>query len=98
MLCRNEGYDPRLSAASGAVAATGRRTGLGLVMALEAIADRHAGCATRDQLIRIAELRPIGAGTKLAVVEFGGKQVLVAISRTGVTSLAIDDRGEFDAP
>ena len=53
---------------------------------------------TRDQLIRIAELRPIGAGTKLAVVEFGGKQVLVAISRTGVASLAIDDRGEFDAP
>lgn len=53
---------------------------------------------TRDQLIRIAELRPIGAGTKLAVVEFGGKQVLVAISRTGVTSLAIDDGGEFDAP
>ncbi len=53
---------------------------------------------TRDQLIRIAELRPIGAGTKLAVVEFGGKQLLVAISRTGVTSLAIDDREEFDAP
>mgnify|MGYP003432187849 CR=1 FL=1 len=53
---------------------------------------------THDQWVRIAEMRPMGAGTKLAVIEFGGKQLLIAITRAGIVALATDDRGDFNAP
>jgi flagellar protein FliO/FliZ len=45
---------------------------------------------------RALELRgvlPLGPGAKLAVVEFSGKEILIAISRNGITRLA--DSGEI---
>lgn len=45
---------------------------------------------------RALELRgvlPLGPGAKLAVVEFSGKEILIAISRNGITRLA--DNGEI---
>jgi flagellar protein FliO/FliZ len=55
------------------------------------------GVARSDGLARIVETLPLGGGVKLAVVEFGGKQHLLAISRTQVCTIASDDRGDFHA-
>ena len=35
----------------------------------------------RDRRLRLVEALPVGAASRLAVVEFGDKQLLVAISR-----------------
>ncbi|MBK6707409.1 MAG: flagellar biosynthetic protein FliO [Sphingomonadales bacterium] len=55
------------------------------------------GTAPQQRLIRLVEILPVGTGSKLAVVEFGGKLHLLAIGRGTVTAIAIDDRGDFDA-
>lgn len=55
------------------------------------------GAVPQDRHIRLIEVLPIGAGSKLAVVDFGGKQHLLAISRSAVTPIASDDRGDFNA-
>lgn len=55
------------------------------------------GAVSQDRHIRLVEVLPIGAGSKLAVVEFGGKQHLLAVGRGAVTPIASDDRGEFNA-
>lgn len=38
--------------------------------------------------IEMVSVLPLGPGSKLAVVEFGGKQILIAVSRNGITRLA----------
>lgn len=55
------------------------------------------GAVAQNRLVRLVEVLPIGAGSKLAVVEFGGRQHLIALSRGTVTPIASDDRGDFDA-
>lgn len=56
-----------------------------------------AGAARDDRLMRIVEILPLGAGGKLAVVEFAGRQWLLSVTRTHIQRIASDDRGEFDA-
>ncbi len=53
--------------------------------------------AQADRLVRVVEVLPIGAASKLAVVEFGGKQHLLALTRAQITPIASDDRGDFHA-
>lgn len=55
------------------------------------------GAEAQNQLVRLVEVLPIGAGNKLAVVEFGGRQHLLALGRGTVTPIASDDRGDFNA-
>jgi flagellar protein FliO/FliZ len=52
----------------------------------------------QDRMVRIVEILPMGAGTKLAVVEFGGRQHLLAVTRMQINPIASDDRGDFHAP
>ncbi len=51
-----------------------------------------------ERLIRTIEVLPMTPGSKLAVIEFGGKQHLIAITRNGIGLIACDDRGDFHAP
>jgi flagellar protein FliO/FliZ len=39
----------------------------------------------RARLVKLVDAIPLGATGKLAVVDFGGKRLLLAVSRTGVT-------------
>jgi flagellar protein FliO/FliZ len=55
------------------------------------------GMTAQHSLLSVVEVLPIGTGCKLAVVEFGGIQHLLAVGRGTVTPIASDDRGEFDA-
>ena len=50
-----------------------------------------------DRVVQIVEILPVGAATRLAVVEFGGRQHLLAIARGTVTHIVSDERGEFGA-
>lgn len=43
----------------------------------------------------IVGVLPLGPGTKLAVVDFAGQQILIAVSRQGVTRIADNAQGEF---
>jgi flagellar protein FliO/FliZ len=45
---------------------------------------------------RMIDVLPLGAGTKLAVVEFGGRELLIAVSRTQTTLIAEAHLGDFD--
>jgi flagellar protein FliO/FliZ len=40
---------------------------------------------------------PLGPGSKLAVVEFAGQQILLAVSRGAITRLADNSQGDFHA-
>jgi flagellar protein FliO/FliZ len=53
--------------------------------------------AAKSRAVHMVDVQPVGSGQKLAVVEFGGRQYLLAVSRTQIAMLASDDRGEFDA-
>lgn len=48
-----------------------------------------------ERLVRVLEILPIATGIKLTVVEFGGRQHLIAVTRTTVQPIASDDRGDF---
>jgi flagellar protein FliO/FliZ len=39
----------------------------------------------RERMVKLVDAIPLGATGKLAVVDFGGKRLLLAVSRTGVT-------------
>jgi flagellar protein FliO/FliZ len=39
----------------------------------------------RERLVKLVDAVPLGATGKLAVVEFAGRHLLVAVSRTGIT-------------
>ena len=39
----------------------------------------------RERMVKLLDAIPLGATGKLAVVEFAGKRLLLAVSRTGVT-------------
>ena len=38
--------------------------------------------------VRITEVVPLGLGSKLAVIEFGGRELLVSVSKTDVRLIA----------
>ena len=42
----------------------------------------------RERLVTLLDAIPLGATAKLAVVEFEGKRLLLAVSRTGVQLIA----------
>ncbi|SKB41688.1 flagellar biosynthetic protein FliO [Sphingopyxis flava] len=45
--------------------------------------------------VEMVGVLPLGPGTKLAVVEFAGQQILLSVSRNGVTRLADNSQGDF---
>ncbi len=44
-----------------------------------------AGGSSRERLVKVVDAVPLGASGRLAVVEFDGKRLLLAVSRNGVT-------------
>ena len=49
------------------------------------------GAGRRERLVTLLDATPLGATAKLAVVEFEGRRLLLAVSRTGVQ--LINDAG-----
>ena len=50
----------------------------------------------RARMVKLVDAIPLGATGKLAVVDFAGKRLLLAVSRTGVTLVSETDAA--DAP
>jgi len=50
-----------------------------------------AGGGNRERLVKVVDAVPLGTAGRLAVVEFDGKRLLLAVSRTGVTR--VDEAG-----
>lgn len=48
----------------------------------------------RDKLVRVVDAVPLGATGRLAVVEFEGKRLLLAVSRGQVQLLTDSERGK----
>ena len=46
-------------------------------------------------MVEMVDVLPLGPGSKLAVVEFAGQRILVAVSRNGITRIADDAQGDF---
>jgi len=53
------------------------------------------GGAARARAVEMIDVLPLGPGSKLAVVEFAGQRILVAVSRSGITRIADDGQGDF---
>ena len=53
------------------------------------------GGAKQARPVEMIGVLPLGPGTKLAVVEFAGQQILLAVSRGNVTRLADNSQGDF---
>lgn len=53
------------------------------------------GGTAKARAIQMVDVLPLGPGAKLAVVDFGGQQILIAVSRNGITRLADDSQGDF---
>ncbi|WP_432768795.1 flagellar biosynthetic protein FliO [Sphingopyxis sp.] len=51
----------------------------------------------QPRAVEMVGVLPLGPGSKLAVVEFAGQQILVAVSRSGITRLADNSQGDFHA-
>ena len=47
--------------------------------------------------VELVGVLPLGPGSKLAVVEFAGQQILIAVSRSGIIRLADNSEGDFHA-
>src|SRR3546814_9907155 len=52
------------------------------------------GGGAKTRAIEMVDVLPLGPGSKLAVVEFAGQRVLIAVSRNGITRIADDSRSE----
>ena len=50
-----------------------------------------AGASNRERLVKVVDAVPLGAAGRLAVVEFDGKRLLLAVSRNGV--VRVDEAG-----
>lgn len=53
------------------------------------------GLQRQERPVEMVGVLPLGPGTKLAVVEFAGQQILLSVSRNGVTRLADNSQGDF---
>lgn len=47
----------------------------------------------RERLVKVVDAVPMGTTGRLAVVEFDGKRILLAVSRTGISRLDESGRG-----
>lgn len=56
------------------------------------------GSQRAGRAMTMVDVMPLGPGSKLAVVEFGGKQIMIAISRNGITRLADNGSDHYRAP
>jgi flagellar protein FliO/FliZ len=45
---------------------------------------------------RMIDVLPMGTSGKLAVIEFGGRELLIAVSRTQISLIAENEKGDFD--
>ncbi len=52
----------------------------------------------REQAVRVIDAAPLGPMSRLAVVEFGGKRYLLAVSRGRVDTIAEADAPRFELP
>ena len=48
----------------------------------------------RERMVKLVDAVPLGATGKLAVVDFAGKRLLLAVSRTGVSLIAEGDAAD----
>ena len=48
----------------------------------------------RDRVVKLVDAVPLGASAKLAVVEFDGRQLLIAVTRGRVDLLAGNGQGD----
>ena len=55
------------------------------------------GGAAKARAVEMIDVLPLGPGSKLAVVEFAGQRVLIAVSRNGITRIADGSQGDFHA-
>ncbi len=55
------------------------------------------GGTAKTRAVEMIDVLPLGPGSKLAVVEFAGQRVLIAVSRNGITRIADDSQGDFHA-
>jgi flagellar protein FliO/FliZ len=62
-----------------------RRVQLGLPLAPQAA-----------RAARMVDVLPMGTGGKLAVVDFGGRRLLIAVSRNAINLIADEGAGDFD--
>lgn len=53
------------------------------------------GGPKQARAIEMVGVLPLGPGSKLAVVEFAGQQILISVSRNGITRLADNSQGDF---
>ena len=53
------------------------------------------GAPKHGRPVEMIGVLPLGPGTKLAVVEFAGQQILLAVSRGNVTRLTDNSQGDF---
>ncbi|UKK83187.1 flagellar biosynthetic protein FliO [Sphingopyxis sp. BSN-002] len=53
------------------------------------------GAGKQARPVEMIGVLPLGPGTKLAVVEFAGQQILLSVSRGNVTRLADNSQGDF---
>jgi flagellar protein FliO/FliZ len=54
--------------------------------------------ATRERAVRVIDAVPMGPMSRLAVVEFGGKRILIAVSRGRVDTIAEAPAPNFVMP
>lgn len=50
-----------------------------------------------ERKARLVDVVPMGAGSKIVVVDFGDKELLVAVSRNQISLLSERDKGDFHA-
>lgn len=50
-----------------------------------------------DRKARVLDVLSVGSGTKIAVIDFGDKELLVAISRAQTRLLSEREKGDFHA-
>lgn len=53
------------------------------------------GGTAKARAVEMVDVLPLGPGSKLAVVEFAGQRILLAVSRNGITRLADNNEGDF---
>lgn len=51
----------------------------------------------RDSVLGLVQVLPMGVGAKLAVVDFAGQQILLAVTRAGISRIADTRDGDFHA-
>lgn len=50
-----------------------------------------------ERKARLVDVVPMGAGSKIVVVDFGDKELLVAVSRNQISLLCEREKGDFHA-